>query len=261
MSELKIAAIIPARMGSSRYPGKPLIKVHGLPMIEHVRRRTLLSKGFSDVVIATCDNEIKDCVESFGGKVIMTSPHHPGAMDRVLEAMEGLSCTHVVNVQGDEILILPENLDKLLSAMRASLHTEAWNAIARIEDRSDLTNRSVVKCFVSKSDKILFSVRDMSNVPFKENLEPARIILGILAFRREFLTNYKRLSRTPFETLEGIDQDRLLEHDFHLQGIEFSRGYPGINTPEDVILVERFLTTDPKQQKILETILATPALR
>ncbi len=103
MNKVEIVAIIPTRMDSSRYPGKPLIEIEGLPMIEHVRRRALLCSGFSHVVVATCDPVIRKTVEKFGGTVIMTSNKHIMASDRVAEATEHLDCTHVVNVQGDEI--------------------------------------------------------------------------------------------------------------------------------------------------------------
>ena len=103
MTDIKIAAVIPARMASIRFPGKPLIEIQGLPMIEHVRRRALLCGGFSEVLVATCDTEILEAVETFGGRVIMTSKEHIMASDRVAEAALNLDCTHVINVQGDEI--------------------------------------------------------------------------------------------------------------------------------------------------------------
>ena len=120
VSKPGVAAIIPARMGSSRFPGKPLIKVRGLPMVEHVRRRAVLSRVFSAVVVATCDREIADAVEGFGGTVIMTSAAHQAATDRVAEAMTHLDCTHVVNVQGDELLVLPIDLARMVGAMTAT---------------------------------------------------------------------------------------------------------------------------------------------
>ena len=130
MTRVRIAAIIPARMGSSRLPGKPLIDVHGLPMVEHVRRRVLRCRGFSDVVVATCDREIAEVIERYGGRCLMTSPAHPAATDRVAEAMRQLDCTHVVNVQGDEILVLASDLERMVSAM------EAEPAKARVMVRS-----------------------------------------------------------------------------------------------------------------------------
>ena len=115
MTSIKIAAIIPARMASTRHPGKPLIEIQDLPMIEHVRRRALLCGGFSEVVVATCDTEIVEVVETFGGKIIMTSKEHIMASDRVAEAARNLDCTHVINVQGDEILVRPDDLSNMIA--------------------------------------------------------------------------------------------------------------------------------------------------
>src|SRR3972149_2161639 len=128
MSAVRVAAIIPVRMGSTRFPGKPLLMIRGLPMVEHVRRRALLSKAFCSVVIATCDGEIADAVERYGGEVLMTSPLHRAATDRVAEAMAKVECSHVVNLQGDEILALPGDLIRMVSAIVAAPRTEAGDA-------------------------------------------------------------------------------------------------------------------------------------
>lgn len=165
MSDVRVAAIIPARMGSTRFPGKPLLMIRGLPMVEHVRRRALLSKAFCSVVVATCDGEIADAVERYGGEILMTSPLHQAATDRVAEAMAKMECSHIVNLQGDEILVLPEDLARMASAIAAAPETAAWNAIAPIERRDELSDRSIVKCVVSRSNRILFCARDFSSLP------------------------------------------------------------------------------------------------
>ena len=105
--ENKLLAVIPARMNSSRYYGKPLIDIDGLPMVEHVRRRTLMCNAFYKVIVATCDVEILNCIEKHGGEGMMTSKLHEMASDRVAEVASHIECTHIVNVQGDEILTLP----------------------------------------------------------------------------------------------------------------------------------------------------------
>ena len=140
MSQVKVAAVIPARMGSTRYPGKPLIEIEGLPMVEHVRRRVLLSDVFSDVVVATCDNVIKESIEGFGGTVIMTSEQHIMASDRVAEAVKVLDCTHVVNVQGDEILVLPDDLSTMASVIKENPDVEYWNATAPVEIEAEIND-------------------------------------------------------------------------------------------------------------------------
>ena len=257
MSRVRVVAIIPARMASSRFPGKPLLKVAGLPMIEHVRRRTVLCGRFSEVVVATCDAEIAEVVRGYGGMCLMTSPTHPGASDRVAEAARQLACTHVVNVQGDEILVRPDDLSRLLDAITEAPAVPAWNAVARIRRPEELHDRSVVKCAISGSGRMMFCVREFSRIPLDAGggFEPIRIVLGILGYRRDFLDRYPMLARTPLEQAEAIDQSRILEHDIPLHSVEFAEGYPGINEPREVALVEHYLQKDSAQQAILRQVL------
>jgi len=261
MSDVRVTAIIPARMGSTRFPGKPLLQVHGLPMVEHVRRRALLCHGFSDVVVATCDEEIRRAVEGFGGRVVWTKATHPGATDRVAEAASMIDCTHVVNVQGDEILVLPEDLDRMVLAIQSRPQGPAWNALAPVESSADLAARSIVKCVVSNSSRVLYCSRDFSRLPVRSPYDPVRVILGILAYERGFLLRLSGLSRTPGELAESIDQNRIVEHDVELWGVSFSKAYPGINEPAEVSIVERILDQDARQKEILEQIIRPAAAR
>ncbi len=243
-------------MASTRLLGKPLRQIRGLPMVEHVRRRALLCRGFSEVIVATCDRQIQEAIEGLGGRVIMTSASHPAATDRVAEAARQLECTHVVNVQGDEILVLPEELERLVRAIEAEPMTPAWNALGPIEHVEELADRTAVKCAVSESGRVLFCSRDVSRVPRGEDggFEPFRRVLGILGYRRDVLQRYGELSRTPLERAEEIDQSRIIEHDITLQGVAFAKGYPGINDLREVELVERYLEEDPAQRAVLERI-------
>src|SRR3990170_3761652 len=113
----RVAAIIPALMGSTRFPGKPLVKILGLPMIEHVRRRVSLCGLLDDVIVATCDAEIRDVVEAAGGRVVMTASSHERCTDRIAEAAAGLDVDAVINVQGDEPLVLPSMVEETLAPM------------------------------------------------------------------------------------------------------------------------------------------------
>ncbi len=254
MTAPKIAAVIPARMNSSRFPGKPLFEVRGLPMVEHVRRRAVLCRLFSRVVVATCDEEIARAVSRYGGEAVMTSPAHPAATDRVAEAAQHLDCTHVVNVQGDEILVLPIDLERMVRAIQKNPEGPAWNAVAPLDSETELGDPSIVKCAVSASDRILFCSR---RFPYETTAWPhaARSILkvlGILGYRRDFLDRYRALSRTPLEQAESIDQSRILEHDIPLRAVRFSQGYIGINEPREVAVVQDCLDRDPLQQAVLE---------
>lgn len=252
----RVAAVIPARMASTRFPGKPLLEILGLPMIEHVRRRALLCRAFSEVAVATCDEEIACVVRDHGGRVIMTSPGHPAATDRVSEAARSIDCTHVVNVQGDEVLILPGDLERLVRAMESHPEGPAWNAIAPLESAAELSDPSIVKCAVSRSGRILFCSRDFSCLrpALGAGGGPVRKILGILACRKDFLVRYLQLPRTPLEIAESIDQSRILEHDIPLIGVPFPKGYPGINERREVEAVQGLLSEDPLQQAALEEI-------
>lgn len=254
---VRVAAIIPARMASSRFPGKPLLRVHNLPMVEHVRRRALRCKRFSDVVVATCDREIAEVVEGYGGRCIMTSPAHPAATDRVAEAARSLDCTHVVNVQGDEILVLAEDLERMVRAIEEEPGVPAWNAVAPISQVADLADRSIVKAAMSVSGRILYCARDFSHYIGKidKRFEPIRKILGILGYSREFLERYSTLPRTPLEVAEAIDESRIIEHDVLLRGVEFSKGYPGINEPHEINLVEQCFQENLAQKALLQDIL------
>ncbi len=254
---VRVVAIIPARMASSRLPGKPLLEIHGLLMVEHVRRRALLCRRFAEVVVATCDQAIARAIEGFGGRVIMTAPNHPAATDRVAEAMQHLDCTHVVNVQGDEMLVLPSDLARFVAAAALTPEVPAWNAVACLEEAGESSDPSIVKCAVSGSGRVLFCSRDFSwlNVNAGTRFAPLRRIVGILGYRRDFLARYGQLTRTPLERAEAIDQSRILEHDVELRTVEFARGYPGINEPREVALVTRILEEDPAQQAIVQELL------
>lgn len=254
---VRLAAVIPARLASSRLPGKALLKFHGLPMVEHTRRRALLAAVFSDVVVATCDHEIADEVRRFGGKVIMTSPAHLGATDRVAEAMTQLDCTHVVNVQGDEMLIPPSDLCAMARAVTEEPIVPAWNAVACVQATEELADPSIVKLMVSRSGRVMSCARDVSRVPHAPGWEPVRKSIGVMTYTRDFIGRYVTLPRTPHEVAEGIDQWRIIEHDFVLRTVEFPRAFVAINEAREVPLVEACLERDPQQRAILEQVLAT----
>lgn len=258
--EVRVVAIIPARMASSRFPGKPLLSIAGLPMVEHVRRRALLCRGFRDVIVATCDVEIAQAVRAYGGRVVMTSPTHPAATDRVAEALQALDCTHVVNVQGDELLILPEDLERMVRAIKTEPEVPAWNAVARLEAAEELADRSIVKCALSQSRQLLYCAREFPTTTWRaDGTSPIQKVLGILGYRSDFLRRYIQLPRTQLECLEAIDQMRIIEHDMMLRSVAFSRGYPGINEPSEVALVLAFLEQDMTQRALLEEIQRVPA--
>ena len=242
-------------MGSTRYPGKPLIEIEGLSMIEHVRRRTLLCDYFKEVVVATCDQEIFDVVTTSDGNVVMTSSDHIMASDRVSEVAASLDCTHIVNVQGDEILVLPEDLDLMANTIKNLPDNKYWNAISKIKHENEISDLSIVKCAVNAHDKIMYCARDFSSLNLGKLFNPVRKVLGILGYSRDALLSYSSLPRTPLEISQSIDQSRIIENGFDLCSVTFSDGYPGINEPREVEIVKEILKTNPRQKEILKQIL------
>ena len=176
------------------------------------------------------------------------------ASDRVAEAALNLDCTHVINVQGDEILVMPDDLSNMVESIHANPNGQYWNAIARIEKPVELTDTAIVKCVISTTGKILYCARDFSHLNLNTTFEPVRKILGILGYTWESLLNFSKLSRTPLETTQSIDQSRIIEHEIPLLAVPFEKGYPGINDSREEQMVRKILQTDPMQRSILKGI-------
>jgi 3-deoxy-manno-octulosonate cytidylyltransferase (CMP-KDO synthetase) len=253
---MKIVAIIPARLASTRFPRKVLLSIHGLPMIEHVRRRALLCKVFSDVYVATCDKEISDVVQGFGGKVILTSDKHINGTTRTAEAVEHIDCTHVMLLQGDEPLLLPRHLEILASAVTGDPGVSAWNVTGPIDHYEELDRHSFVKCVVSPSKQILYCFR---RSPCYSDFEMQKIfvqkLLGILAYRKEFLLQLTTLQPSLIEKAESIEQMRIIENGFSLRSVFVAPSLPSINELHEVEVVLDLLEQDAEQLKLLKRIL------
>ncbi len=254
MKAKKIVAIIPARMASSRFPGKPLANILGLPMVEHVRRRVSLCEGI-EVYVATCDHEIRTVVEAHGGKVIMTSDKHLRCTDRIEEAVTNLDAEVVVNVQGDEPAVVPQAVTEVSSPLLTSDTFQCSCLIYPISDLSELQNPNVVKTVISRTNSILYFSR--SPIPYLR--EKCDISFykqsGIMAFRKDFLHLYSRLPATPLEIAESVDMLRVLEHGYKILGIPTPQVSVGVDIPEDVKVVEKILKEDEGQNKLYEQIL------
>jgi 3-deoxy-manno-octulosonate cytidylyltransferase (CMP-KDO synthetase) len=254
---MKIVAVIPAHMASVRFPGKILFPFHGLPMIEHVRRRALLSDSISEVVVATCDDDIASVVRGFGGKVVMTANTHKNGTTRIAETVKDIDCTHVILLQGDEPLLLPRHVDALAGAMRASPGGDAWNATGSIESPEELDRHSFVKCAVSHSGRIMHCFRRTPAYgSFEQQQAFVRKILGIIAYRKDFLMKLTTLPSAPIELAEFIEQMRILENDYTLQSVPVVPSLPSVNEPHEADVVLEYIRKDPEQKALLERILA-----
>lgn len=245
--------VIPARMGSSRYPGKPLVKIAGIPMVEHVRRRALLCECLADVVVATCDREIVDVVGAMGGRAVMTSASHERCTDRVEEAARGLQADVFVTIQGDEPLLLPEWIEGVVHPFNDE-KVGCTNLLSKLEGREDLMNPNIVKAACDVSGHILFFTRrfqamypDLAETPvFRQT--------GIQAFRAGLLREFSRLESTPFEMTESVDMFRLIEHGRPIHGVVMDAPTYGVDRPEHVAQIEALLRDDPVQKKLHDRI-------
>ena len=253
---MKVVAIIPAHLASVRFPGKILFKFHGLPMIEHVRRRALLSKHIQDVYIATCDEEIKKEITAFGGKVIMTSNKHTNGTSRIAEAVKNIDCTHVVLLQGDEPLLLPRHLDALVDSIILNSKGDAWNATAPIENMEELDRHSFVKCAVNKKNNIMFCFRRSPLYStFEKQSLIIRKILGLIAYEKNFLIQLTELDPTPIEIDESIEQMRMIENGYEVTSVAVSPSLPSVNEPAEADIVLNYIKNNEEQQTLLNKIL------
>ncbi len=253
-ASLKTVAIIPARMGSSRFPGKPLVNILGLPMIEHVRRRVEDMDILNEVYVATCDQEIKSAVESYGGKVIMTADTHERCTDRIEEAAHKISADVVVNVQGDEPMISKDVVEAVVRPFYDNSNIQTTCIVYPINDVAEMTSLNIVKTVLSRSGRILYLSR--SAIPGRDANPKLTYYKqsGVMAFRKDFLHTFHNLTPTPLEAQESVDMLRVLEHDYWIQGVVSAHETKGVDIPEQVGMIERAILSDPKEKAIFEKI-------
>lgn len=255
---MKIAAIIPARLKSTRFPNKILLPIHGLPMIEHVRRRALMCSTLSEVIVATCDEEIAEVVRANGGRVIMTSNSHVNGTTRIAEAVAQVDCTHVLLLQGDEPLLLPRHVETMAQAIIAEPEVSTWNLIGALESQDELDRHSFVKCAIAAPHQILYCFRRSPNFSdFATQKTFVRKMLGIIAYRKNFLQKLTSLPVSPIEKAESIEQMRVLENGWRLSYVEVAPALPSINEPGELEKVLDSLSADSEQLALLQAITAS----
>lgn len=239
-SKMKTYVIIPARYASTRFPGKPLVKINGKPMIQHVYEAALTSEA-DEVMVATDDDRIRQCVESFGGKAVMTSPLHPSGTDRCGEVAENLQMDNddvIINIQGDEPFITKDEINTL-----AKLFTQADIQIAtlikEIDNLEEINDPNKVKVVISKQNKAIYFSR--FPIPYVRNAEATLTIhykhIGIYAYRKQTLKQLIRLPESNLEKAEKLEQLRWIENGYHIYTAECNYEGIGIDTPNDLLKI------------------------
>ncbi len=246
--------IIPARMASTRFPGKPLAKICGIPMIGHVYFRSKLCKDLDEVYVATCDKEIFDYVISIKGKAIMTSSKHQRASDRAAEAMLkaekglGKKVKIAVMIQGDEPMLEPEMITRSIRPILEDKGIQVVNLMATLKSKEEQDDPHEIKVVVDLDDFALYFSREAipSLKKYPEGPKKLRIYkqVCIIPFRRDFLIKFNRLSSTPLEITESIDMLRVLEHGYKVKMVLSDSATYSVDTPIDLKKVERLLKDD-----------------
>ena len=235
-------AVIPVRMASSRFPGKPLAPLLGLPMIEHVFRRSKRCSQLDEVCVATCDEEIRQVAEGFGATVIMTSASHERATDRVAEAAEHFEADVIVMIQGDEPMITPEMIDAALGPLGADQSISCVNLVHRIASQQEFLDPNTIKVVADANGNALyFSRSPIPYVNFEQTTAKIFKQVCVIPFTRPCLQEFSRLPPTPLERAESIDMLRLLEHGRSVRLAETHVATRSVDTPADLQLVETMM--------------------
>ena len=243
---MKTAVIIPARMGSMRFPGKVLADLGGKPVIQHVWENAMRSKADS-VTVAADDPRVEQAVKSFGGHVVMTKPSHPSGSDRVWEAAQSTDAELIVNVQGDEPFLPHEVIDDLIDAMHGP-DAPAMGTVVLPCSRADIAaNPNLPKVVLTTDDYALYFSRSM--IPYlREGGEETEVYRhwGIYAYRRETLAKFVSLPEGRLERCEKLEQLRALENGIRIKVIKTSFDSIGIDTPDDLARAQDFLARRTK---------------
>jgi len=244
---MNILALIPARMGSSRFPGKPMAKIMNKPMIGHVYERVAQCNLLTKVAVATCDNEIAEYINSIGGHAVMTSNKHERASDRCSEALDylekqdGIQYDIIVMVQGDEPMTHPNMIIEAVKPMLDDPDIVVTNLLGNIENFEEFEDRNCIKVVCDQQSNAVYFSREpiptrskISNIPMKKQI-------CIIPFKRKFLLEYTKLLPTPLEIAESVDMNRVLEHGIKVKMVPTKYKTYAVDTKEDLNKVEKLM--------------------
>jgi 3-deoxy-manno-octulosonate cytidylyltransferase (CMP-KDO synthetase) len=235
----RVLGVIPARMGSTRFPGKPLAPIHGRPMIEHVYRGIVACRALTEVVVATCDDEIARAATSFGARGIMTSSRHERATDRVAEVSANDAADLIVMVQGDEPLVRPEMVETALAPLLNDEAIQCVNLAAAIRSDAEFEDANTIKVVSDRfGNALYFSRRPLPHGAAAERFKQVCVI----AFRRAALSKFAELPQGPLETAESVDMLRFLEHGIAVRLARTDVETHAVDCPADLAAVASMMS-------------------
>jgi len=241
----KIAVVIPARYGSTRFPGKPLFCIAGKPLIQHVWERCAKARGITAIIVATDDMRIAEAAFDFGAEVSMTSPKHRSGTDRCAEVAKRLrGFSHVINVQGDEPLIDPTLISRLAKTLTGDKTIDMITAATAFQNGEDAGNPNAVKVVLNRAGNALYFSR--SAIPFvrADGCEaPSYRHQGIYGYSVKFLLQFVKWKPGVLEKCEQLEQLRALENGARIRVLLTKTASPGVDAPEDAALVEKLLAS------------------
>ena len=239
----KAVGIIPARWGSTRFPGKALHPIAGQPLLRRVWERCRRAKKLDRLIIATDDFRIAEAAFNWGAEIAMTSPNHASGTDRIAEVAAKLKqFAHIINIQGDEPLIDPKLVDRLVRELRRDRRLEMITAAHPFEDPGDAQSPHQVKVVLNANGDALYFSRAV--IPFVRDAGGKRQYCrhqGIYGYRRDLLLRFVRWKTSPLERAEALEQLRALENGVRIRVVMTGSGSPGVDTPEDARMIERLI--------------------
>jgi 3-deoxy-manno-octulosonate cytidylyltransferase (CMP-KDO synthetase) len=252
---MRVVAIIPARYGSTRFPGKPLALIGGKPMIQHVYQSAARAKILDRIIVATDDRRIEAAVKSFGGEVTMTSPKHASGTDRLAEVARMLKAELLVNVQGDLPFIHAETITRAVEPLRRNHSIPMGTVCTAIDDEAEWHNPNIVKVLKDRAGFAMYFTR--APIPYVRNQAVDLVAgklsarrkrrlwgyrhLGLYVYRRDFLLKFARLQPTALERIESLEQLRALENGFQIYVAEVDERSVEVDTPDDLKRAARYL--------------------
>lgn len=240
---MDILAVIPARYNSQRFPGKPLVMIDDRPMVQWVYEAANSCPSFSKVVVATDSEAIADCVLGFGGAVEMTRSEHQTGTDRVAEVAQRYpKMGAIANVQGDQPFVTTEMLTQLVTPYLQGESPDMTTLACPLDRETGYSDPNVVKVLCDRNGRALYFSR--SPIPYYRNSGSAPVFhhLGLYAFRRDFLAEYAKLTPTPLEHCEGLEQLRVLEHGYGIVVRQTQKAVLEINTPSDLLQAKSLIS-------------------